>query len=174
MLTLENRRDKFMMMMGKYIPTEFINWLIVNGFFNAPASTKHHGNYEGGLFDHSYAVAETLNQLTKANRLSWDNLRSPFVVGMFHDLCKIDNYIKTENGFDYDKECLIPGHGEKSVIIILQHMSLTLEEIMCIRWHMGAFDDKENWNYYTKAVNQYPNVLWTHQADMIASQILGV
>ena len=27
------------------------------GFFTAPASTKYHGSYEGGLFDHSLATA---------------------------------------------------------------------------------------------------------------------
>lgn len=33
-------------------------YLIDNGFFIAPASTKYHGNYAGGLFDHSMNVAE--------------------------------------------------------------------------------------------------------------------
>ena len=42
---------------------------------------------------------------------------------------------------------------------------------MCIRYHMGAFTEKEEWRLYTRAVNQFPNVLWTHQADMIASHI---
>lgn len=28
------------------------NQLMAMGFFTAPASTKYHGNYEGGLFDH--------------------------------------------------------------------------------------------------------------------------
>ena len=41
----------------------------------------------------------------------------------------------------------------------------------CIRYHMGAFIDKEQWNDYTRAVEQYPNVLWTHTADMIASHV---
>jgi len=50
-------------------------------------------------------------------------------------------------------------------------MKLTPEEVMCIRWHMGAFDEKHNWKYYTAAVKKYPNVLWTHTADMIASQM---
>ena len=44
----------------------------------------------------------------------------------------------------------------------------------CIRWHMGAFDDKENWNSYGRAVTNFPNVLYTHTADMIAARILGV
>lgn len=30
--------------------------LMAMGFFTAPASTKYHGNYEGGLFDHSFTV----------------------------------------------------------------------------------------------------------------------
>lgn len=44
----------------------------------------------------------------------------------------------------------------------------------CIRYHMGAFTDKSEWNDYTRAVSQYPNVLWTHQADMLVSHIAGV
>ena len=39
---------------------------------------------------------------------------------------------------------------------------------------MGAFTDKSEWNDYTRAVDQYPNVLWTHQADMLASHVAGV
>ena len=38
----------------------------------------------------------------------------------------------------------------------------------------GAFDDKKNWNRYGEAVTKYPNVLYTHTADMIASRIKGV
>jgi len=49
-----------------------------------------------------------------------------------------------------------------------------VEKNVVLARHMGAFDDTENWNYYSKAVNQYPNVLWTHTADMIASQILEI
>ena len=39
---------------------------------------------------------------------------------------------------------------------------------------MGAFDEKENWNSYGRACTQFPNVLYTHTADMIAARILGV
>ena len=47
-------------------------------------------------------------------------------------------------------------------------------EIACIRWHMGAFDDKELWKSYTLAVKLYPNVLYTHTADMHAAHIMGI
>ena len=41
-------------------------------------------------------------------------------------------------------------------------------------YHMGAFTDKEEWQDYTRAIHRYPNVLWTHQADMIAAHIKGL
>lgn len=71
-------------------------------------------------------------------------------------------------------DTLLKGHGDKSVIVLAQYFKLTEEEIMCIRYHMGAFCDKSEWNDYTRAVHKYTNVLWTHQADMLASHVEGV
>jgi len=145
------------------------------GFFDAPASSTHHGNYEGGLFNHSVSVTHALLNLTENNDLKWMRAESPYVIGMYHDLCKCDQYVqKPEGGYVYNDELLLTGHGEKSVILAQQMLPLTEEEILCIRWHMGAFDAEKNWKYYTAAVKKYPNVLWTHTADMIASQVEGV
>lgn len=159
------------------------------GFFFMPASVGHHGNNDGGLFEHSFEVTMQLLTLTEKLDLQWDDPRSPYIVGMFHDICKCDNYTKVqkavessdgdsvilEEKWEYNKECSMPGHGEKSVILTQNILGpLTDEEIMCIRWHMGAFDDKENWKYYSRAVRDYPNVLFTHTADMMASQIMGI
>ena len=158
-------------------------------FFTAPASIGHHGNNDGGLFEHSFEVTMQLLTLTEKLDLQWDDPRSPYIVGMFHDICKCDNYkkvkkpciyaedgpIEYEEKWEYNNECSMPGHGEKSVILTQNILGpLTDEEIMCIRWHMGAFDDKENWKYYSRAVSDYPNVLFTHTADMMASQIMGI
>lgn len=147
------------------------------GFFTAPASTKYHGAYEGGLFDHSLEVAKQLVNLTKKLELKWDNLKSPHIVGMFHDLCKCDNYVvDIETGkYKYNPEIIIPGHGEKSVIMLQRLLDIGDEEIACIRWHMGAYEtDTKMWDYYGRAIEKYPNVLYTHTADMIASRIIGV
>jgi len=187
---MNDKLKKFDELMGKIVPDEFRSYLIENGFFTAPASTKYHGAYEGGLFDHSLSVANELKDLSKTNRLKWQHPRSPLLIGMFHDLCKIDNYemIIDEPGkelfggevkgrevhFEYSDTSLISGHGDKSIMYLASHMKLTEEEVLCIRWHMGAFDEKTNWNKFTAAVHKYPNVLWTHQADMIASQVKGV
>ena len=39
---------------------------------------------------------------------------------------------------------------------------------------MGAFDDQNLWKSYTLAVKLYPNVLYTHTADMHAAHIMGI
>ncbi len=156
------------------------NFLDELGYFTAPAAISHHGNYIGGLYDHSKQVATELQNLTHRLGLIWDISRSPFVVGMLHDLCKCDDYVQDESGaWVYNKNKLLPGHGDKSVMLAQQVMSpiqggITDEEMYCIRWHMGAFDNKENWSCYSAAVKKYPNVLYTHTADMIASQIIGI
>lgn len=170
-----DRIEQFEKLMNPYVSKEFRNWLIANGFFTAQASIHHHGAYTGALFDHSFAVTKTLLSFTERLGLSWMKERSPYIVGMFHDLCKIDNYTYSGNeAWEYNNATLLPGHGEKSVIMLQQHMSLTDEEMLCIRWHMGAFDDKEHWNSYGRSVTHFPNVLYTHTADMVAARILGV
>lgn len=147
------------------------------GFFTAPASTKYHGSYEGGLFDHSLQTAKELVDLTQKLGLEWERPESPYIVGLFHDLCKCDNYvwdIETDS-YKYNPDIIIPGHGEKSLIMLQRFVDLTDEEIACIRWHMGAYEkDTKMWEYYGKAIEQYPNVLYTHTADMIASKIRGI
>lgn len=154
-----------------------VETLDILGFFTAPASTKYHGAYEGGLFDHSLLTAKALVDLTEKLNLSWVRPESPYIVGMFHDLCKCDNYdIDPEtNKYRYNPEIIIPGHGDKSIIMIQRYFVLTDEEIACIRWHMGAYEtDTKMWEYYGRAIEKYPNVLFTHTADMIACKIAGV
>lgn len=165
-------KDKMIEEANKMLDNDVIvEKLFKIGFFDAPASTKYHGNYEGGLFDHSYLVAKWLMDLTKKNNLQWKSKNSPYIIGLFHDLCKCDQYVKTDSGFEYAKDTLIKGHGDKSVMIASTLMQLTEEEVACIRYHMGAFTPQEEWSQYTNAIHKYPNVLWTHTADMIASHI---
>jgi hypothetical protein len=147
------------------------------GFFTAPASIMYHGAYMGGLFDHSLATAKALVNLTEKLGLTWERECSPYIVGMFHDLCKCESYIYDieTDGYKYNNDMIIPGHGDKSAIMLSRYMPLSSEEIACIRWHMGAYEkDPKMWEYYGRAIEKYPNVLYTHTADMIASKIEGV
>lgn len=163
-------------LMGDYVSQNIKDDLIEKQFFIKPASIKYHGNNTGALFKHSYVVTKKLIELTSKLNLHWDNERSPYIVGMFHDLCKTEDYIlNTETyAWEYNSKCLLSGHGEKSTILTQKYFNLTEEELLCIRWHMGAFDDKDNWNRYSAAIEKYPNVLYTHTADMIAARIFGV
>lgn len=164
----------------KYIGTKSIDEVIEcldnTGYFDAPASTKYHGAYIGGLFDHSHVVTSSLLDLTEKLELKWERPISPYIVGMFHDLCKCDDYVynSASEKFEHRDNLILNGHGEKSVIMAQKLLDLTNEEIACIRWHMGAYDNKENWNILGRAIEEYPNVLYTHTADMIATRIRGI
>lgn len=169
---------------------KLVNYLKTGGFFTAPASTKYHGVYEGGLYDHSRAVMLRLFDITDKMELKWQRPESPFIVGMFHDMCKCDQYKavieqglvnEDENGvkefgivtkYEYNDKLLLKGHGEKSVMILSQFMTLTEEEMLCIRYHMGAYE-KEEWNEFDLAIKKYEGVLYTHTADMLASKVDG-
>lgn len=156
-MTLHERIQLFKEPLGNAFTPDDVDMLgeslSAMGFFTAPASTKYHGNHEGGLFEHSYKVTTALLDLTEKLELQWSDPRSPYLVGMLHDLCKCDAYIATEQGYEWNHNQALTGHGDKSVILA-QHLIavtqesfqyLTDEEILCIRWHMGAFDDKNNW-----------------------------
>lgn len=151
------------------------NWLMMNGFFLQPASTRYHGAYPGGLFDHSWNVVQVLDEFTEKLGLKWQRMESPFIVGMFHDLCKIDQYVvesETDGVIQYTQgNPLLKGHGDKSVMLLSHLMQLTEEEMMCIRFHMGAFEP-DDMSAYGKAIERFPNVLYTHTADMVASRLM--
>lgn len=192
---LQHRIQSFRDCMGPALPLlpgDMVERLNGNGFFTAPASTKYHGAYEGGLFDHSLNVTRVLLHLTEDCHLLWSRPESPYIIGMFHDICKQDLYrhpfrdveIYASDGtvikeidtdrWEYNPDVLLKGHGDKSVMLLSGYLQLTMEEILCIRYHMGAFTDQKEWNDYTRAIHKSPNVLWTHHADMIAAHILEV
>lgn len=147
--------------------------LLTIGFFESPASTKFHGAYEGGLFDHSFAVAKCLRSLTNRLELKWQREEAPELVGVLHDICKTLKYKKVASGYEYIKGSP-EGHGELSVEMLADKITLTTEEKESIYWHMGAFTDAEQWPEYTAAIQKFPNILWTHTADMMATNILKV
>lgn len=188
-ITDKDRIKMFDESIGKYITPEFKGWLISNGFFVKPAAIKHHGNYTGGLFQHSFSVMNVLVEMTNKFNIIWQNERSPYIVGMFHDLCKLDDYIdeNAENivmmgtgspiskdpHWIYNPQPILKGHGDKSIMMLSQFMTLTEEEIYCISFHMGAYET-DRWSEYDAAIKKHESVLWTHTADMYASKVAGV
>lgn len=151
-------------------------------FFVAPASTRFHGSYIGGLCNHSINVYERLMQKCGGNIGATSTTIA--VVSLLHDICKHDNYTQvkknqknsegqwvTVNAFEYSKNSFPFGHGEKSVYLINKFMQLSDTEAIAIRWHMGAYDEAAKGGSATlsQALSNYPLALYLHEADNEAS-----
>ncbi len=105
------------------------------------------------------------------------------VIALLHDICKtrfysVEKRNKKVNGtwVEYDAYSIddqIPfGHGEKSVMMIQQFgFQLQQPELYAIRWHMG-FPEGMDKNAFSKAVDLFPIVWVTHNADMIATHFM--
>ena len=145
------------------------------GFFKSPASTKYHGNYEGGLFDHSINVYRCLEELRESSLAEpFPCMDSTFMIGLLHDLTKAGRYVFSHDGTGYEyapARLDFGGHGADSLIKAQRLVQLDEEEAYCIRYHMGPYV-KEDIELYDRAIHKYPNVFWTHTADMMASQLM--
>lgn len=157
-------------------------------FFTAPASTRYHNCFEGGLAQHSLNVYHCLKAYLERERvrelykLSCDG-ESIAIAALLHDICKVDTYVrdfrnvKNDQGVwekvpTYRTEDRLPyGHGEKSVYMISGFMRLTREEAMAIRWHMG-FSGTEDKNLVGRALESYPLAFALSVADMEATYFL--
>ena len=119
-------------------------------FFTAPASSRYHGNYEGGLLEHSLNVYDCLCDIMKRPRIKEVygveySEESIAIAALLHDVCKINFYnvsfrnVKNDAGKwesvpYYTIDDRLPyGHGEKSVYIVSSYMRLTRDEAFAIR-----------------------------------------
>lgn len=140
------------------------------GFFDLPASIKHHYNHCGGLAAHTVNVADAAMELCQTNHAFKDcDNNAVLVAALLHDICKVNKYHETAfHKYGYEDRGLL-GHGEESVIMAQRFIKLTGKEIIAIRWHMGSYCGKENWDTLGTAYDRYPEVLCLHFADMIAT-----
>jgi len=157
-------------------------------FFEAPCSTEYHLCYPGGLAEHSLNVFNLLKEKTQRYNCGGVSNDTMIICALGHDLCKVNFYAKgtknvKEDGRWITKEVYkvndqFPiGHGEKSVSILQDYISLTEEEKLAIRWHMVSFDPGIHFNYpsgfpFRTATNKYPLVTLLFTADYEASQII--
>ena len=115
---------------------------------------------------------------------------SIIISALLHDVCKADIYKrsvkKRKNKLGQWEDCegykvsykdFPMGHGEKSlVVILLSGLELYDDEMLAIRWHMGAwglnqnsFEDVRN---YDTAQKEYPLVAIIHAADVMAANVM--
>ena len=162
-------------------------------FYYAPASSKYHSNYQGGLLDHSLIVYSLANKYRavivgeKPDLAGKIKDESIIISSLLHDICKACFYVQTEKwkkdsssnwiqypGYEVNDTFPI-GHGEKSVIM-LQNIGLTLypDEMLAIRYHMGMYDDANcslKQAQFT-AVQMTPLVPIIQMADFTASSMM--
>ena len=157
---------------------KLIEFLESTDFFEAPASTRYHGAFKGGLLAHSMKVYEILK--TKA-----EDSDSVKIIALLHDICKANFYktdyrnVKKDGVWEqvpyYTVDDTIPyGHGEKSVMMITEFIKLTPEEKYAIRWHMGFTEPKEVYGSIGEAYKKYPIALLTHEADLEATYFYDI
>ena len=164
-----------------------IEFLKKSDFFKAPASTRFHGNFEGGLAEHSMKVYEILKH--KVNNSVMDIQipeESIILIGLLHDICKTNfykvDYRNAKNALGvwekvpyYAVEDTIPyGHGEKSVMMITEYIKLTPEEKYAIRWHMGYTEPKELYGTIGEAYKRFPIALLMHEADLESTYFYNI
>lgn len=193
-LTLEEKKEAFLSIYREKITRpgsdKLLEWLLSDksDFFTAPASTRYHGSYEGGLLEHSLNVYNCLKDyLTRSRtreiyKMDYEE-ETVAVAALLHDICKVNFYkvdyrnAKNEKGVwekvpYYAVDDQLPyGHGEKSVYIISGFMRLTREEAFAIRYHMG-FSGIEDKNVVGRVFEQFPLAFALCTADMEASYFL--
>ena len=165
-----------------------------DGFFEAPASAGHHLNVEGGLCQHSlnvwHAALMIWEGMKKLDPASMNEVKreSVIIASLLHDVCKTDIYRRAVkrrknkatgmwedvDGYDISYKKFPVGHGEKSVIqLLLSGLALQDDEMLAIRWHMGAYDTaaRTDLRDLSAAMDATPWVWRLHEADMCAAHI---
>ena len=177
---------------------DLIRWLERTDFFVAPSSTIYHGNYPGGLCQHSlnvyYAAMEFWEVYKKHTVPGKDmsfNEDSIIITALLHDLCKanfytpVEKYGKDENGawvkyMTYKIDEKLPlGHGPKSVFIAQTFIKLSGPELCAITWHMGMSDIGAWMSNYQKpsmqqSYEKVPLSVLIMQSDFFASYCMEI
>lgn len=178
-------KERFLAGFDKYIKRdgagELLAWIETTDFFTTPASTRFHGDHEGGLCEHSINVFNQLRRLCTAYPEIIITAETGAIVSLLHDVSKIGCYktelrnAKNADGqwvkvpyYAFDEQFAYGGHGSKSVFLIERFMRLTEEEAVAINCHMGNEDGK----YTTsRSYEQYPLAWLLHVADEAATFI---
>lgn len=164
--------------------SDLMAWLDTTDFYTAPASSRYHGAYPGGLAEHSVDVYNHLGFIKHAYGFEFDR-ESMAIVALFHDLCKVNSYrpdtrnVKGDDGvwrkvpcYSFDEQFRYGGHGAKSVYLAQSFMELRPEEATAINCHMGQFD-ATTYSNVSAAYGDCPLAWALHVADEAATYSKG-
>ena len=166
-------------------------------FFDAPASTRFHGNYDGALAIHELNVIALFLKKNQEYELGLTDTQCIIAAGG-HDLCKCNFYGKTfkntkvyyegapkhDAGGDFDWKQAVGytcedkyplGHGNKSLFILMKYIPVDATVAMLITWHMGQWANTGDNSYgYNNACDWNPAVCAMHTADAEASTLFEI
>lgn len=188
-MDLEAQKQEFLALCRENIHRDgledLLDWLQRADFFTAPASTRYHGAYEGGLCEHSLDVYRMALKGMKGYDLELD-IESVTISTLFHDLCKVNFYKKDIrnqkiNGvwtevpcYTIEEKFVFGGHGGKSVFLVQQFMKLKTTEAAAINCHMGATPGGDAVRDSSNAYASGNSLAWiTHIADEAATYLLN-
>ena len=164
-------------------PTRCLEWLDQTDFFTAPASSKYHEPYPGGLCVHSLKVLNEATDLLNLPKFIHQLTCVTTRIALVHDWCKINRYepymrnVKNEQTGVWEQ---VPsyrtkdtgvcfGHGVSSMFMAQQFFRMKMEEVLAIRWHQGRWNVCElEENEFTYANHNYPLCYLIQFADQLA------
>ena len=178
---------------------ELIKKLENSDFFDAPASTKYHNSFAGGLVEHSLNVYFNLKSLVERknlqDKISEDSIK---IVGLLSDMSKINFYkifyknekkysdygTKQDEGgrFDWvatksytvveDNERFLYGnHEQTSEYMVRTFIPLTYAESVAILHHHGGTNVDSLKDNTPAIFARYPLATLLHTADILATYI---
>ena len=184
---VEKQKQEFLALCRENIHREgledLLTWLQKSDFFTAPASTRYHGAYEGGLCEHSLDVYHMARKAIAGYELELSE-ESVAIAALFHDLCKVNFYRRDTrnqkiNGewqevpyYTIEEKFCFGGHGSKSVFLVQQFMKLKTDEAAAINCHMGATPGGDAVRDSGNAFQAFPLAWVTHVADEAATYLL--
>ena len=203
---IEKNKEEFISLVNS-INREFnkerlIDWLEnKSDFFTAPATTKYHCAYEGGLCEHSLnvyyalknlnygympelvATSEEIEQGIHKYKYDEDTLK---IVGLLHDISKSNYYemfsrnVKDSNGnwtqvLDYkvrDDKFIYGNDEQNTEFMVSTFIPLTLDEKVALLHKSGGKAFDSTQENIPTIFNKYQLAVLLHCADMLSCYIL--
>jgi len=177
-----------------------LNKLETSDFFIAPASTKYHSNFKGGLCEHSLNVYDNLMVLIKSKGLENEiDMDGATIVGLLHDIGKIGCYqvtaknvkVYSETGskrdelgrFDWEaktgytsipdneRSFILGNHEENCEYMLSWFVPLKPEESASILVHHGGIGYDSADQTAPKVMQRYKLATLLHLADLMSAYI---
>ncbi|MCE5299859.1 MAG: phosphohydrolase [Spirochaetia bacterium] len=177
--TLSDYRQLLAKIEGRKGVANLAAYLEKHGLFKAPASTKYHLCFEGGLIIHQVGVTKLACKLREL-LLPDTSEESVILCALYHDAHKVtDGYghstydknnttTSEKQPYFWNTRQLNYSGGHKSALLISKFVDLTQDEVQAIAYHDGPY--VPSWEDIKG--DPYPLTLLVHYADMWSTWVV--